>query len=182
MAEYPRLQTERLILRPFSAADAPEVQRLAGDQMVASTTKNIPHPYEDGMAEAWIATHGPAFARGEAVSFAIERRVDGQLLGTIGLTLAPQHGRAEMGYWLGVPYWNQGFATEAARAVVAYAFQTLSLNKVYAQHLTRNPASGRVMQKVGMRHEGILRQHVLKWGVFEDLKTYSILRREFEAG
>jgi ribosomal-protein-alanine N-acetyltransferase len=182
MAEHPVLETERLTLRAFSPADAPEVQRLAGDRAVASTTQNIPHPYEDGVAEAWIAALQPAFERGAGVSFAIVRRDDGQLLGAIGLTYAPQHERAEMGYWIGAPYWNHGYATEAARAVIAYAFQVLGLNKVSAQHLTRNPASGRVMQKAGMRHEGILRAHVKKWGVFEDLKTYSILRREFEAG
>jgi ribosomal-protein-alanine N-acetyltransferase len=180
MAEYPHLETERLILRQFSPDDAPEVQRLAGDRAVASTTQTIPHPYQDGVAEAWIATHAPAFERGESVSFAVVRREAGQLVGAIGLRLAPQHERAELGYWIGVPYWNQGYATEAARAVITYAFQTLGLNKVYAQHLTRNPASGRVMQKAGMRPEGILRAHVKKWGAFEDLATYSILRWEFE--
>jgi RimJ/RimL family protein N-acetyltransferase len=181
MAGQPVLQTARLIQRPFTLADAPDVQRLAGDEAVASTTQNIPHPYEDGMAEAWIRALEPAFGRGALVTFAITRCEDGQLLGAIGLTLAREHERAEMGYWIGVPFWNQGYATEAASAVLGYAFRTLGLNKVYAQHLARNPASGRVMEKAGMSYEGLLRQHVKKWDVFEDLKTYSILRSEFEA-
>lgn len=174
MAEQLVLETERLILRPFTLADAPDVQRLAGDRAVASTTLNIPHPYEDGMAEAWIRTHPEQFARDETVTFAITRR-DGTLIGAIGLTINARFRRAELGYWIGVPYWGQGYCTEAARAVRDYGFETLGLHRIHATHLTRNPASGRVMVKIGMQHEGHLREHVEKWGVFEDLEFYGIL-------
>jgi RimJ/RimL family protein N-acetyltransferase len=180
MKTHPTLTTERLILREFGLSDAPAVQRLAGDREVASTTLNIPHPYLDGMAEAWINTNQGLFERGEGVTFAITRRADGQLLGAIGMmdTNSP-HVRAEMGYWIGVPYWGQGFCTEAGRALLAYGFDELGLNRIFARHLSRNPASGRVMQKLGMQYEGCQRQHVLKWGVFEDMKTYGILRSEY---
>lgn len=175
----PTLETPRLILRPFALADAPDVQRLANDRDIASTTMNIPHPYEDGMAEAWIAMQDARFALGELVVFAIVARATRTLLGSIGLTIQTEHERAELGYWMGKPFWGGGYCTEAAAAVVGYAFGTLELNRVYAHHLTRNPASGRVMQKIGMHHEGRLRQHVKKWGVLEDLETYSILRDEW---
>lgn len=178
MTEQPTLSTERLILRPFTLADAPDVLRLAGDRDIASTTLNIPHPYEPGMAETWIATHSEAFDRGETVTFALVRRVDHTFIGAMGLRLEPEHHRAELGYWIGKPYWNQGLASEAARAVVRYGFEALGVNRIYASHLTRNPASGRVMQKVGMAYEGRLRQHILKWGVFEDLELYAILRND----
>lgn len=181
MSTRPTLETERLLLRPFTAADAPHVQRLAGDRAVASTTLTIPHPYEDGMAEQWIAMHEEEFARGSAVILAIVRRADDALLGTIGITLNAAHARGELGYWIGTPYWGRGYCTEAARAMLRYAFETLALHRVHACHFARNPASGRVLQKIGMAYEGRLRHHVLKWGVFEDLETYGVLAEEWRA-
>jgi [ribosomal protein S5]-alanine N-acetyltransferase len=178
--KQPILETERLRLRPFTRDDAPTVQQLAGDPAIADTTLNIPHPYLDGMAENWINTHSEALASGKSITYAITRRQDGALLGAIGLRLDRQHRRAEMGYWMGKPYWGQGYTTEAARALIALGFNELDLNRIYATYLVRNPASGRVMEKMGMRHEGLLRQHVEKNGRFEDLATCAILRSEFE--
>ncbi len=178
MDRQPELLTERLLLRPFTLADAPEVQHLAGDQAIASTTLNIPHPYEDGMAEEWISTHQERFERGELADFAIVRREDSALIGAIGLAMHPEHESAELGYWVGKPYWGQGYCTEAAKAVLEYGFNVLRLNRIYAHYMARNPASGRVMEKIGMKYEGHLRQHVRKWGEFEDLKLYSILKHE----
>jgi RimJ/RimL family protein N-acetyltransferase len=172
------LTTPRLLLRPFTLADAPEVQRLASDRDIASTTLNIPHPYEDGMAEAWIDTHQAQYEQGTLVNFAMVGRSDGKLIGAIGLHPDRQHNRAELGYWVGKPFWNQGYCTEAAQAVVRYGFEVLGLHRIHATHIKRNPASGRVMQKIGMRYEGCLRQHVQKWGVFEDMEIYGILRSE----
>lgn len=172
----PTLTTERLILRPLTAADGKEVQRLAGDVAIASTTLSIPHPYEDGMAESWIATHPEAFAAGRAVSLGIVLRDGGQLIGITGLDISRPHLRAELGYWVGKDWWNRGYCTEAARAIVAYGLDVLELNKIVARHLVRNPASGRVIQKLGMAFEGINRQHILKWDKFEDIANYGLLR------
>ena len=180
MSHRPTLATERLILRPFQLTDAQDVQRLAGSREIASTTLNIPHPYEDGMAEEWISKHQETFEQGRGVTFAITSRSGGHLIGAISLMgISPGH-QAELGYWVGTPYWNQGFCSEASHAVVRYGFQVLGLNRIHACHLTRNPASGRVMQKLGMRHEGCRRQHVQKWELFEDLELYGILRSEWE--
>lgn len=178
MMQLPTLTTERLILRPFDLADAPAVQRLAGDPAIADTTLNIPHPYEDGVAETWIASHQEAFSAGQSVTLAITRRGDGALLGAIGLRTNQRFDRAEMGYWVGKPYWNQGYASEAARALIGYGFGQLGLNRIYAHHLVRNPASGRVMEKAGMAYEGTLRQHVKKNDVYEDLRLYAVLRND----
>jgi RimJ/RimL family protein N-acetyltransferase len=174
------LLTDRLLLRPFTLADAPDVQRLAGDRDIASTTLNVPHPYEDGMAEQWIGTHQERFDRGELVNFAITMRQDGTLIGAIGLVIDQKHEHAELGYWIGKPYWGNGYCTEAAEVVLHYGFTVLGLNRIYARYMTRNPASGRVMEKAGMRYEGCLRQHVKKWEVFEDLNVYAILKSEYE--
>ncbi len=179
MKERPTLSTERLLLRPFTLADAPEVQRLAGDKAIASTTENIPHPYEDGMAEEWISTHEPRFERGELVNFAIVLRESDALIGAVGLIIEKKNQRAALGYWMGKPYWGNGYCTEAARAVVRYGFEALGLNRISSTHMKRNPASGRVMQKIGMSHEGSLRKHVVKWDALEDIEMYSILRNEW---
>lgn len=181
MTQMPIIETERLVLRPFSLADAPAIQRLAGERDIASTTLTIPHPYPDGAAEQWIGKHQEAFSRGEALDLAVTRRLDGALVGAVGLRIEAEHAHAEMGYWIGKPYWGRGYCTEAAGAVVRYGFEALGLNRIYACHFRRNPASGRVMQKIGMAYEGCRRGHLRKWGQFEDLATYGILKEEYEA-
>jgi RimJ/RimL family protein N-acetyltransferase len=170
--------TERLLLRPFDLSDSKRVKLLAGDKAIASTTLNIPHPYEAGMAEEWIGTHQEGFEKGELYNFAIEIQAMGELIGAIGLVANPRHVHAELGYWIGESYWNRGYCTEAAREIVRYGFDELNLHRIHAMHLSRNPASGRVMRNIGMRHEGCRRQHVKKWDIFEDVELYGILRSD----
>ncbi len=181
LAQPPVLHTERLLLRPLTLADAREVQRLVGAAEIAATTLNIPHPYPDGAAERWILTHQPEFQAGTGITYAMTRREDGRLIGAIGLRIVPQHQHAEMGYWAGVPFWGQGYTTEAARALLDYGFRALNLHRIFARHFKRNPASGRVMQKIGMRFEGELREDVLHFDGFEDTCFYGILRQEWES-
>jgi [ribosomal protein S5]-alanine N-acetyltransferase len=111
--------------------------------------------------------------------FAITRRETGEFCGSIGLRIAVAHERAELGYWIGVPFWNRGYGTEAGAAVLGFAFDTLHLNSVIAHYFVRNAASGRVLQKIGMTYEGHLRQHVKKGDRFEDLHCYCILRSDW---
>ncbi len=177
----PVLVTERLRLRPFTLLDAPEIRRLAGAPAVAATTLRIPHPYPDGIAEAWVLTHRGAYERGEELTLAITRLEDGALVGAIGLAISGDNARAEMGYWIGVPYWGRGYATEAAAAVLAHGFRALGLERIHACHFSGNVASGRVLRKIGMTHEGRQRRHVRKDGRLEDLELYGVLREEFEA-
>jgi RimJ/RimL family protein N-acetyltransferase len=179
----PTIDTPRLVLRPFEQADALEVQRLAGAREIAAATAHIPHPYPDGVAELWISTHAPHFDHDDGLTLAVTRREDGILMGAISLMVEAEsklHGRAELGYWLGVPYWGHGYCTEAARALVDYGFGVLKLRRIFARHLGSNPASGRVMAKAGLRFEGVLRQHHVKWGRAEDDVRYGLLRCEWE--
>lgn len=172
----PSITSDRLMLRPFTLADADDVQRLAGDPAIADTTLLIPHPYPDGAAKSWINTHQERWDNGLGIICAITLRSTGELIGAIsvlGISKRDSHG--EMGYWIGKPYWNNGYCTEAARELIRYCFDTLGMHRVYAHHLARNPASGRVLVKAGMRYEGTLREHVRKTDVFEDLPTYGIL-------
>lgn len=175
--EYPQIQTERLLLRKFALSDAPRVKLLAGDRAIAATTALIPHPYPDGAAEEWIESHQPAFDAGTQINFAIVRREDDLLVGAISLEIRPQHKRAEVGYWMGRGYWGSGYTTEALRAVIEYAF-SIGLHRVFAEHFSTNPASGRVMQKAGMRHEGTLRHHMMKWNQYVNCEVYGILAED----
>ena len=181
MRTAPPLLTEKLLLRSLTLEDAQDVQHLAGERDIASTLSNMPHPYEDGMAEEWIRSCSGKFEKDEALNFAIIRRTDKKLIGEIELRLDRENESGELGYWIGKPYWNCGYATEAARAVVAYGFEVLKLNRVQAKHFKRNPASGRVLEKIGMRYEGCRRQHIKKWDNFEDLMEYGMLRADYES-
>jgi RimJ/RimL family protein N-acetyltransferase len=180
--EPPILPTERLRLRPFTLADARFVQRLAGRREIADTTLTIPHPYGDGAAEEWIDAQASGFEAGRLVTFAVTDGGSGELIGAVGVSMDTAHAVAELGYWIGVPFWGRGYATEAARALTAFGFEKLQLNRIQARHLVRNPASGRVMQKLGMRYEGTLRQALKKWGRFEDVAIYSVLAEEWKTG
>ncbi len=176
MKAPPTFRTARLTLRPFTVDDAPAVQRLASEYEVALNTLMIPHPYPEGTAEQWIATHVGDFEENRIHHFALDA---GKLIGAMALVMKDA-GMAEIGYWIGVPYWGRGFATEAATEVVRYGFEDLGLRRVYAGCFTRNAPSGRVLQKVGMQYEGTLRRHQLKWGEPLDIAFYGILREEWE--
>ena len=183
------LRTERMLLRPLSLDDAPIVQQLASEKDVASTTRLIPHPYPPGMAATWIAALPELYQRAEMVVWGVAMGeapllggslLGGSLLGTVRLTLYPVDNHAEMGYWIGKPFWNNGYCTEAARAVVNYGFDVLGLERIYANYLARNPASGRVLHKLGMQQEGLLRRHRRKFGRYEDLIVCGLLKSEYQ--
>ena len=165
--DQPTLHTDRLVLRPFRLSDAPRVRELAGAREVAESTLTIPHPYPEGEAEAWIASHEPAFMTD-----------DENLVGAVGVNLEGDTGIAELGYWVGVPYWGMGYATEAARSVMDYGFESLALRRLWARAFVRNPASSRVLEKVGMRHEGTLRASICKDDELLDSEVYGILRED----
>lgn len=181
MDAIPTLETRRLRLRSLTRADAPAVQRLAGAPEVADTTLNIPHPYADGLAEQWIAGRAEVARSGAGLTWAIVDRSSDALFGAISLIIAQPHQHAELGYWIGLPFWGCGYITEAATAVLGHGFGALGLHRIHAHHFARNPASGRVMQKIGMVREGCLRQHIRKGDRFEDIVCYGILRQEWEA-
>ena len=180
MSEQPVLETERMMLRPFRLTDAKVVQSLAGHRDIAATTLNVPHPYEDGMAETWISTHEDTFKQGKGVIYALVLKDDGRLIGAISMMGLFKDHQGELGYWIGVPYWGKGYCTEAGRAILEYGFNELGLNRIHARYVSRNPASGRVMEKLGMTHEGTRNQHVLKWGKFDDMELKGLLKKDWE--
>lgn len=179
MSDQTALATERLFLRPFNMADASTVQRHAGMKILSDMTEAIPYPYLDGMAEEWIATHATAWKAKTSVTYAVCEDLDGGVVGCIGLQISKQHNRASLGYWFGVDFWGKGYCTEAASAVLNFAFTSLELNRIDAIHLSHNLASGAVMKKMGMLHEGTHRQYVIKNGHFHDVETYAILAADY---
>ncbi|MCD6307611.1 MAG: GNAT family N-acetyltransferase [Candidatus Latescibacteria bacterium] len=176
----PVFTTERLIMRPFSVDDGPRVRDLANDRDIAVFTLELPHPYMEGMAEEWIAEHREQYENGDNIVYAVVLAEPGELVGSVSLKLNRRHERGELGYWIGKDFWGRGYATEACRELIRFGFETVGLNRIGAFHFTRNPASGRVMEKAGMRFEGTLRQAVRKWGCFEDVNLYAVLRADFE--
>ncbi|WP_373974174.1 GNAT family N-acetyltransferase [Chitinibacter sp. SCUT-21] len=148
----PTLNTERLTLRALQDTDAPYLAELGGEWAVAGNTGRIPHPYTAAMAAEFIAAcRDNQLAQREFI-FAICANDVPHLLGCVGLSF--EGDVAELGYWLGQPYWGQGFASEAARAVVQFAFQQLKMRRLTSDHLLRNPASGRVLAKLGFEFVG----------------------------
>ena len=168
---FRNITTERLILRPFILEDACRIQALAGDQRVSEMTANIPHPYLDGMAESWIREHRREMKEGHALVYAITILNSGELAGAISLTEITGHD-ANLGYWLGVPYWGKGYCTEAARPFLRFCFSELKLPMIYARHLIENQASGSVIQKCGFQF--IREVHTSGQGKSQILKHYEL--------
>jgi ribosomal-protein-alanine N-acetyltransferase len=176
------LRTARLLLRSLEREDIPLIVQLAGAREIASMTSNIPHPYTEQDGRDFFAHASEGFLSGLSVVFAICVSPGRELCGAAGLNISPAHQRAELGYWIGIPNWGNGYATEAARVVTSFGFETLGLHRIYAFHFAGNIASGGVLKKIGMSHEGRSREHVKKWDRFIDLENYGLLRSEFSGG
>ncbi|MBP1928795.1 RimJ/RimL family protein N-acetyltransferase [Methanolinea mesophila] len=173
------LISERLRLRPFVMEDAPAVAGLAGAREIARCTTRIPHPYQEEMAREWISTHAGGWARREHAIFAVSQKDTESLIGAVGLEkIHREFFHAEIGYWIGVPFWNRGFGTEAVAAVVTYGFSTLDLHRIYARIMSGNRGSAKVLEKCGFSHEGTMKEHVYKNGKFVDIEIYGILTDE----
>ncbi|NJL66735.1 MAG: GNAT family N-acetyltransferase [Microcoleus sp. SM1_3_4] len=175
------LETARLILRPIAFTDAPAIQKLASDRAIADTMISIPHPYPEGEAENYISRKIAEFQNGQSVAFAIECQQEKLVRGAIEIRdIDREHSGAELSFWLGVESWGKGYMSEALPLMLEFGFENLHLNRLYAYHMLRNPASGKVLQKNGFIQEGVLRQRVRKWEVFEDVVLLAILYRDWK--
>jgi [ribosomal protein S5]-alanine N-acetyltransferase len=178
---FTALQTERLTLRSYEDSDIPALVPLIGAREVAATTLRIPHPYTESDAREFIAATREDLNISNELRLGIVVRESSALCGGIGLRLEPDHQRAELGYWIGSPFWGKGYATEAAKALVKYGFSTLGLHRIFASHFEGNSASGKVLRKIGMRHEGKMRAHILKWQAFRDIELYGMLASDLDS-
>ena len=175
----PPLLTARLRIRPARMSDAQDLFDYSQDPEVARHVLWDAHQ-NIHQTRAYIRFLLKQYRSGQPSSFVIELARERRVVGTIGFMWYQQENRsAEIGYSLGRAYWNQGIMSEALRAVLQFGFETLNLNRIEAQHESDNPASGRVMAHVGMRHEGHLRQRIYNKGRYADVELYAILREDF---
>ncbi|MDF0535408.1 GNAT family N-acetyltransferase [Shewanella yunxiaonensis] len=144
------ISSERLLLRPFSFSDIPAITQLANDPVIAENTLNIPSPYDEDDARVWLELQQQLAQCYDSYAWAISLRSSGTLIGAISLT-ATEDNQAETGYWIGKLYRNQGYCSEALQALLENAQRIYQLTAVSAVHLVSNPASGKVMQHVGMK-------------------------------
>lgn len=176
MKKFPFIETDRLILSELEEQDIPLVTEYLQDKIFSDLTSNIPYPYTEEHARVWLKISIEAFESGKGYTFAI-RTKDGKIIGAIGLH-DEGFDKAELGYWLAKPFWNKGYVTEAAIAIIDFGFKELQFNKIYAIHFLHNPSSGKVMEKIGMEKEALLRQHLKKDGKYFDVPMYSIFRNK----
>tara|TARA_Y100001960_G_C14377192_1_gene682049 strand:+ start:100 stop:660 length:561 start_codon:yes stop_codon:yes gene_type:complete len=169
--------SERLYLRPFTLEDGPEVNRLVGQESVASTLVAVKYPYTEDMARQWISNHAPAYNSNGALNFAVEERASRVLIGFIGI--GGDSTQAGMGYWYGRSFWKRGYATEAGRLTIALGFEELGLEQIEASHLKENLASGRALQKMGMLNQGQQWHYVPKWDAHREKEEYAITRERY---
>jgi [ribosomal protein S5]-alanine N-acetyltransferase len=176
----PVLVTKRLLLRDLTVDDAAAVAERAGDRAVAKFLIAVPSPYPVSLATRWILARIAWWPQGRGVTLAITRRdAPRQLLGTVSLRRHMRDQRAELGYWLGLESWGQGYATEAADALIEFGFRDMGLSRIYAQVLEGNDVSCRVLEKLGMLSEGVRRRHVRKGKRLHDVTLYGLLRSEW---
>lgn len=177
----PDIETQRLRLRRLTMRDAQDIFEYGSDPIVArhvlwSAYRNI------GEAREYLRFMLRKYRMGEPASWGIELKESGKIIGTIGfMWIQYDNAAAEVGYSLSRAHWNRGIMTEALNAVIDYGFSRLQLNRIEAQHETDNPASGAVMRKCGMQHEGTLRQRMLNKGKYVDVELYAILKRDYSA-
>ena len=173
------MQTERLVLRPFMRHDAVRLEAMGNDPEVLSriSRSEVPQP---GTGEFWMENRYAWWEKGEAADFVITLGETGESAGIISLGMEyPGDESMRLSFWLGKDYWNNGYATEAAMAMLPFGFDNLNLHRIYARYFASNPTAGRVLEKLYMSHEGTLREAAKQNGIFEDLVCYGILRHEF---
>ncbi|MBZ5567386.1 MAG: GNAT family N-acetyltransferase [Acidobacteriia bacterium] len=176
---FPDLSTPRLGLRRLRWEDADDIFAYASDPQVTTYVFWEPHRTLDDTRE-FLQRTLKGYAEGLPPAWGMEHLADKVVIGTCGMfEVQAQHARAEIGYAVGRKYWGQGLMTEAVGAMLAYGFNTLGLNRIEARCDVENTGSWRVMEKVGMKLEGVLRQNIFLHGRPRDAKIYAILRKEW---
>lgn len=172
------LETNRLILRMFTEHDAEVVAAMCNNVKIYQHTLHIPYPYTKQDALTWIGFHEENRENERMYDLAVTDKLTGQLLGSVGISIHKPFNHGELGYWIGEEHWGKGYATEAAEAMIKFAFDEKRLHKVYARCFDSNPASGKVLEKLGLEKEGVLREHVRKDGAYVDLVHYGLISSE----
>ena len=175
MNEFPKIETTRFVLNQFTNNDVNEIYSIMSQSEVYSRfSTNIPFPYQKEDAEFLVSLSQNGLAKNHYV-LAVRLKDTNQIVGCIDLSVKPQHAKSELGFWIDEKFWNKGFATEVGKTAILFGFQQRNLKRIYATHFEENTASGKVLQKIGMTQEGILRCHTKKNDVYHNHVMYSII-------
>ena len=176
-----KIETKRLIIRPFKKSDYKQVTACCNDYDVAKSTMSIPIPFTDNDAKVFIESTLNTSKSDGTMELAVELKETKTVVGYIGLVgIYSQSKHAEIGYWVGKNYWNKGIATEAVKAMINYAFTELKLHSILAKHFENNLASGAVMKKCGMRYVGKIHEHEFRMGQYYTVMLYELLEKDFK--
>lgn len=171
------IKSDKFILRPLKKEDAAEMARLAHDRVIYRNTLLLPHPYNIKHAKDWIRINLKNYKIKQPSNYVFAIEIDGKFSGAIGIHKIVYGHKAELGYWLGREYWGRGIMSEAAKKVSQFAFQKFKLKRLYATAFPWNKASMRIMEKAGMKFEGILRADAKKNGKFLDHHIYAKIKK-----
>ncbi|MBX2931703.1 MAG: GNAT family N-acetyltransferase [Chitinophagaceae bacterium] len=174
------IETERLILNRPTEKDIKKISAILNNEIYAKNTINIPFPYTENDAKFWLDVVKEGWQKKNKFIFTIRLKENNTLIGAVGLTINSIFNKAELGYWLDEKYWNKGFATEAVKAIIQFGFTTLNLKRIFSTHFDFNNSSGKVMQKAGMKKEGILYCHTYKNGAYQNHILYAIINEHIE--
>jgi RimJ/RimL family protein N-acetyltransferase len=143
---------------------------------------SLPFPYPDREAKRYVEQGQMDREADRAYVFSIRLKEDYSFAGVIELrAIEREHSQGELSFWLAKKVWGKGYMSEAVEAAVGFGFEELGLNRLYAHHMLRNPATGRVLENCGFKREGLLRQRVIKWGKYEDVALCAILKQDWES-
>ena len=175
---FPTLETERLILRKLRLEDAKDVFEYASDPEVSKYVTWEPHRSIEDSINLIKFTH-EYYERKEGIIWGIVYKENNKVIGTCDISPVTKHFRSEIAYALARNYLGKGLMTEAVKEVIRFGFERMNLNRIQAMCIPENIGSYRVMEKVGMKYEGLIREYLYIKGKFQDLKLYSILRIEY---
>jgi RimJ/RimL family protein N-acetyltransferase len=173
----PALSSERLEWKPLAKEDLRSITHWLSDYETVLMLTYAPWPYGEADALQWLTQVNRMCATNAGCFWGIH--LGKTFIGTAGLSLFPEHEKGELHYWLGKRHWGQGYGTEIARYAIAYAFEHIRLNRLEVNHMARNLRSQRVIEKCGFKFEGLMQAYIRRFGSFEDVKFYRLLREEF---
>lgn len=175
------METERLVLRPLEEGDAESIYQNVKDHDIAKWTINIPHPYPKDGALTFIKGSIAQMQKGMVYQLAILLKETDEFAGVMSLiNVNWVHKNAEIGYWTSKKHWNMGIATEAAKRMIAFGFEDLNMERIYAKCFHNNEVSRHVIEKCGMQYEGNLRHEVLREGKFIDMIYFGIIKEDWK--
>lgn len=177
----PSLESNRLLMRPICAGDVAHIQQCVDDVRVSNNLSYTPHPYTMEMAETWTRNVNYGMSLGNCCYWTICEKETGEFVGSMGLSIFREQEYCEMHYWIAADQWNKGYCTESAKRIVVYVFEKLNMHRLQITHREHNIASKRVIEKCGFTFEGSARESLKRFGKFENVFSYSILRNEYFA-